>query len=242
MLIAADTHVHVYPFYDREAAIDGGFQRLAAAAPGAGNLALCLTERYDCHAFRDFPFERVEGTAMRRSGDQWIFAGRQIVTRERLEVLALTIDIEITDGQPIDDVLARVRDVGGVPVLAWAPGKWFFERGRIVDRLLDQSGPGQLLLGDTSLRPAIWPEPCQMKRARARGFPVIAGSDPLPFAGEERMSGTYGIKADAGWDAARPVTSMRALLRNAAGLSFVGRRGGPVETFHRLQKNKQAKS
>lgn len=246
MLIAADTHVHLYPFYDRDALLDGAFARLAKLVPGAGVRALCLTERHDCHAFNDLPGERVQGYAVRwrgeGAGENWIFAGRQIVTRERLEVLALVIEKEFPDGLILDDVIGKVRGAGGVPVLAWAPGKWFSERGEVVRRLVEVSAPGLFLLGDTSLRPTIWPEPKLMALGRRRGFPVVAGSDPLPFRGEERVAGTYGIRMEGPWDANAPVSSMRTLLFSGAGISFIGRRCGTVTTAARLFKNSKAKA
>jgi hypothetical protein len=239
MTVIADTHVHIYPFHDRVALLDGAFRRLAALAPTAGASAICLTERHDCHAFRDLPGERVETNAV-KWGDGWIFAGRQIVTRERLEVLALTIDAELADGQPIADVLQRIRDAGGVPVLSWAPGKWFFKRGEVMTKLIETSAPGDFLLGDTSLRPTIWPEPCLMSAAQKRGFSIVAGSDPLPVRGEEEIAGTYATVIEGNFDAAKPVSSMRALLK-ARG-SFVGRRCGPLEVFARLKNNHRAKT
>ena len=210
MTVIADTHVHIYPFHDRTALIDGAFRRLAALAPAAGARALCLTERHDCHAFRELPGDRVETNAV-TWGDGRIFAGRQIVTRERLEVLALTIEADIPDGQPIADVLPRIRELGGVPVLSWAPGKWFFKRGDVMRNLIKNSTPGDFLLGDTSLRPTVWPEPCLMCSARKKGFSIVAGSDPLPVPGEEKYAGTYATIIEGNFDAAKPVSSMRSL-------------------------------
>jgi len=237
--VIADTHVHIYPFHDREALIDGAFRRLAALVPAAETRAICLTERHDCHAFRDLPGDRAEANAV-KWGEGWIFAGRQIVTRERLEVLALTIDAHIADGQPIADVLLRIREAGGVPVLSWAPGKWFFNRGDVMKKLIENSSPGDFLLGDTSLRPTIWPEPCLMGTARKRGFSIVAGSDPLPVPGEERYAGTYATILQGSFDAAKPVSSMRSLLKERG--NFVGSRCGPVEVLLRLRKNSKARS
>ena len=200
---------------------------------------ICLTERHDCHAFRDLPGDRLESNAV-RWGEGWILAGRQVVTRERLEVLALTTDADIADGQPIGDVFSRIRDTGGVPVLSWAPGKWFFKRGAIVARLIDQEEPGSFLLGDTSLRPTVWPEPAPMRGAKGLGFSVVAGSDPLPFPGEEKYAGTYATTAEGVFDAARPVSSMRVILRGR-GLRVVGNRCGPMEVFGRLRQNSKVR-
>jgi hypothetical protein len=258
MLIAADTHVHLYPFYDAGLLLDHAMDNLGALAPTAGAFALLLTERSDCRAFRalrdgslkpgaDWKIEATDDSnavvARCDSGPGLcVIAGRQINTRERIEILALTMDLEIEDGLPIDDALARVNGAGAVPVLAWAPGKWFSARGKIVERLIDHAEKGRLLLGDTSLRPTVWPEPALMKRGAARGLAIVAGSDPLPFAGEESAAGTYGTAMDVVFNPARPAESLRAALLNPLLRSQrIGRRSGPVAAAARLMKNSAAK-
>lgn len=52
-------------------------------------------------------------------------AGRQIVTAEKLEVLALGTDLDIDDGRPIREVLSLVTENGGLPVIPWGAGKWW---------------------------------------------------------------------------------------------------------------------
>jgi hypothetical protein len=168
----------------------------------------------------------------------YLVAGRQIVTRERLEVLALTRDLDVPDGQPVHDVLAEVRQQGAVAVLSWSPGKWFFGRGKIVQDLIEASPPDAFLLGDTSLRPTCWPTPAPMRRAARRGFKIIAGSDPLPLAGEERFVGTYGFTCQAPFDPDQPATSLRRML---SGRDFaprlVGRRSSALQFFTRWGRN-----
>lgn len=242
MTVIADTHVHLYPFYDPNALINGAFHRLARLAPSADFLALCLTERSDCHAFRELPGDRVEDDAMRLGGG-WIFSGRQIVTRERIEVLALTTDVDTPDGLELGDTLLRVRNAGGIPVLGWAPGKWFFKRGKLLRALIETASAGEIALGDTSLRPTLWPEPALMRLGRKRGLKVLAGSDPLPFPGEEKYAGTYAISAQAAFNPARPVTSLRAILRDPdVAVELVGTRGGPLDVARRLKKNSECRN
>ena len=245
MLLIADTHVHFYPCYDLAAWLDAAFHNLSRPGPHAK--ILMLTERHDCHAFRDniFGGDRAGAGALcvnRGPEKLFILAGRQIVTRERLEVLALATDADIADGQPMVDVLKRVRDAGGVPVLAWAPGKWFFKRGKIVVDVLERETPGSLLIGDTSLRPTLWADPDLMSFAHARGFNIIAGSDPLPFPGEEKYVGTYGVACEANFDSTNAAASMQRVLMDA-GTKFVtrGKRCGVLEVMRRLQKNYAAK-
>ncbi|MBU4212755.1 MAG: hypothetical protein L6437_05770 [Kiritimatiellae bacterium] len=151
-----------------------------------------------------------------------LVAGRQIVTRERLEILALAMRAKIPDGLPARDVIQRVVEAGGIPVLAWSPGKWLFARGHLVRDLIE-SDQGQILrLGDTTLRPTLWPEPRLMKLARARGMTVIPGSDPLPLAGEERYAGTYGFIYQGAFDASQPAVSIGRMLAGPAAASWAG--------------------
>jgi hypothetical protein len=39
-----------------------------------------------------------------------------------------------------------------------------------------------------------------MRKAKQKGFKVIAGSDPLPIPGEEQLAGSYAIVADVDFD------------------------------------------
>lgn len=240
MLIVADAHVHFYPCHDRDAWVDAAARHLRGDAR-----ILALTERHDCHAFRDNAFrgDRIDAETLRvETGGQplYVLAGRQIVTRERLEVLALGCDTAMADGQPIRDALARARDAGGIPVLAWAPGKWFFRRGKVVVGVLDAEPAGSLLIGDSSLRPTLWPEPDLMTYAHQKGFHVVAGSDPLPVPGEEAYVGTYGIACEGDFDEARPAASMKRLFLDPASEFMTrGRRCGPWEVFARLRRHKK---
>lgn len=208
-------------------------------------IALFLTEAqgFDCFAaLRESPGaeagqEREAILLNRDDQSMWIFAGRQIVARERVEILALTCAEKIPDGQPAGEVVRRVRGVGGVPVLAWAPGKWMFKRMEVVRRLLDEFGPAELLLGDSSLRSIGWPEPCVMKTRK-----TLAGSDPLPFSGEEEQAGRYGIRMQIDFDEVRPVSSLRAALLNPRiAVERVGSRNTPWGMVHRMIKHRQQK-
>lgn len=252
MTLRIDAHVHFYPCYDLRTALDSLRANLAASSNGAHCMAF-LAERSDCHFFAEcrervallpgaqIQVDRQENVLLLREEgypDLYIFPGRQITTRERIEILALTTDQSVPDGLPAQEVIARVRENGGVAVVNWAPGKWFFERGKIVENLLAMNRPGTLLVGDTSLRPQGWPMPLLMKRAQAMGFGLVAGSDPLPFPGEERVMGCYGMEVAAPFDPADPAGSVRTIL-SATGFrpQLIGRRGRPLATLLRLIRN-----
>ena len=245
--IALDGHVHIYPAYDWALAV----RSLLGNLPGAACKVGLLTENAACRFYQqvmDNPAAYRSGSlavepgpepgslALKDSGavEGYLIAGRQIATAERLEVLALCVDVSIPDGLPLRPTLDAVREQNAVPVLPWSPGKWFFSRGILVERYLHATWRERILLGDTSLRPMFWPVPRLMRLGRERGFKILAGTDPLPRPGEEREIGRYGVTVEAEFDAALPVTSVkRLLLDQAASFTPAGRRSGAVAFFKR---------
>ena len=269
--VCLDAHVHLYPLYRSDEAIASLFRNLGSWTPRAGGsdkgrdalAPVCrvaiLAESRRCHAFREIraqgcirgteglkvaPTESYGVAITAANGDRLhLLAGRQVVTRERIEILALTVDAAIPDGLSADETLAAVKQAEGVSVVSWAPGKWLGGRGRVVRSLIERYPPAAFLLGDSSLRPTVWSEPLLMRRGRRRGFAIVAGSDPLPFAGEERRAGTYGCVYRGPFDDAHPVSSMRRILtERPSSLRLAGRRSGPFEVALRLMKNARSKS
>lgn len=256
MEILADTHVHVYPVYDPAVLIRRGVRRLrrSAGTPSAA-CALFLAEGRGFDFFsrlRDGSAgldsglnvereEEIGAVRVTESGGEsiWIIAGRQIVTAERVEILALTLTGGVEDGRPSAETVEAVLAQGGVPVLAWAPGKWMFRRASVIESLLDRFGPQQLSLGDTTLRPLGWPAPAPMRDPSRR---VLAGSDPLPLAGEEARVGSYGVRLAGGFDPRLPVTSFRKLLTDPdTPIQLIGRRDTPWRAAGRLFRHHRQK-
>lgn len=251
MLIVVDTHVHFHPCHDLGAGLTGALRSMDSAAGGAphANL-LCLAEKSGAHAFRDVrsgglvvPGFRVERGAEEESvriemtaanSGLWLVAGRQITTAERLEVLALGRDADVPDGLPAPETVSLVSAAGAAPVLCWAVGKWTFGRAGIVRNLIESADPSALLIGDSSMRPSGFPEPELMRRARARGFSVLAGSDPFPLPGEERFMGSYCSVLDGGFDPSRPAESLRRILLSRPAASNAGRRRGLFRVLARM--------
>jgi hypothetical protein len=228
--VVADTHVHLYPCYDLGSALSSLAGNLARIPAGAH--AAFLAERRDCRAFAALregtglpPRPGVAvgalpepGSLLLTGGDGvpvYLFAGRQLVTAERIEVLALLLTDAPPEGLDAGRTIEAILAAGGVPVLGWSPGKWWGGRGRCARGLLERFGDS-LLLGDTALRPSAAPEPPLMREARRHGSGVIAGTDPLPFPGEERLLGSYASVFEGTIDPQRPVESARRLLRLAA--------------------------
>ena len=261
-VVAGDGHLHFYPDYQVETALEclaGNLTRLAQSAAGAAaapelvRVGL-LTESRDLNFF-----ERLrDGSALSQAGPWkaapgpeanvlrltrqdglrlFLFAGRQIVTCEKIEILGLIMNQIIPDGLPAGETIRRISAGGGLPAIPWAPGKWFFRRGKLVEFLIRQSSADSLLIGDSSLRPIGWPRPRLMRLAGRRGLTVIPGSDPLPFPGEERLMGTYGFIYEGEFAADRPATALRHILFNAPAIRPAGRRGRLWPTVLRLGRN-----
>lgn len=258
MKIVADTHVHIYPCYDLQVFSDMLERNLKTVGTGQTIRLGFLTERYDCNFFDDIKSGKLDLSTMcdnlqisqdesslirdNGSGEKCILIpGRQVVAEERIEILALATTVKIPDGMLAVDTVTMILDNGGVPVVAWAPGKWFGARGDVVKNLLDSFNPARLLIGDSSMRPTIWAEPFIMRAARKEGYRIIAGSDPLPFAGEEKIAGTYCSIFDASFGLASPLASARNMLWNANDIITVGHRGSPLKTLQRMYKNSKAK-
>jgi|WetSurMetagenome_2_1015567.scaffolds.fasta_scaffold148002_2 hypothetical protein len=259
MTLLADTHVHLYDSYNLDTAFSSAFanlSRLRPDVPGPTCLALFLAERRDCHAFDRLrehcttsgtSRHRIDTTADDRvlsiSRDDGrsllLVAGRQIATRERLEVLALLGEPGVPDGGDILDTIGRVSEGGAVPVLAWAPGKWTGHREAVVRSVLRASSPTRLLVGDSSMRPRGWPVPAPLREAERQGFVVVAGTDPLPFRGQESVIGRYGISVDAETRGGSPLPDLRASLTGATGPVVVaGQRDSLASVAVRLVRHR----
>jgi hypothetical protein len=168
----------------------------------------------------------------------YLIAGRQIVTVEKLEILALGRDVSVKNGLPAEDTLQAIREQNAVPALSWSPGKWFFGRGKLIQHLIETQSPGSFLIGDTGLRPTFWPLPRLMKLASQLGYKIIGGSDPLPMASEEGWIGSYGMTVTAPFDPEKPAESLRRLLTDPLShFTPVGRRTPPLAFFARWIKN-----
>ncbi len=257
--LVLDGHVHVYPHYNLETAIQLGTSNLHSGLKntnikGGKNVhtVWLLTERFDCNFFKTVydspqnhtingynfvPSAEKEALMIEQKGaiTHFILAGRQVVSKDGLEVLALATAEFIKDREyTTEELIDKVNEVGGIPVLNWAPGKWFFQRGKIVAELIEKKKPEEFVIGDNPLRHSLWPEPALMKKAMNKGFKVIAGSDPLPFKGEERFIGSYGFHIQGKFDATKPATSIRQLVKNSQKtVEILGKRNDPFTFFYR---------
>jgi hypothetical protein len=250
-MLLVDAHVHMYDCFGVADVFDAAAANFASAARALKNRprfdgVLCLVES----AGERF----VDGVRTRRLGRVWrgrrgywelvdcsepetlvfrcgrsrlaVVAGRQLVTRERLEVLALGTTAALPDGESIDATLEAVQAVGAAAVLPWGVGKWLGARGAVVDRILAEPKWKHVFLGDNGNRLRYGPDPARFAAARLAGRSVLPGSDPLPLPGEERRVGGYGFAVDVDLDPLRPAASFLALLQSGATFMAFGRREG----------------
>ena len=262
MSIVADTHVHIYPMHDVSLLLRTAYRHLTEAVGSMPDdppaVVLFLTEGKGCDVFSDLSskagLEDESDLVVKATPDPevlkietpgatvWLTAGRQIVTAERLEVLALACKDMIDDGLPIREVIQQVYHAGGLPVVPWAPGKWWFKRGRVLRELLKEKGGDWLRPADSTLRPRGYPWPGLMTAAERSGSPVLAGSDPLPVAGEEDTAGRYGVYWPAALDQNAPASCLRKLLLDpGVPVRRIGRRGSMLKVGRRMLAHRNAK-
>ncbi|HKI04911.1 MAG TPA: hypothetical protein VKK31_23225 [Thermoanaerobaculia bacterium] len=233
-----DAHVHFHACFNRDAFLDAAvdnFARGAAELGIGGPVTGCLMFS-ESHADRwllrwgrgedgvrfgawDFePTPEGEGSLVahrRADGERLLLiAGRQVRTREGLEVLALATQEEFPDGLPFRDALTRVRWSGALTVIPWGFGKWSFYRGALVEAVVCRSERPGICLGDNSGRPELGGRPRLFREAAARGIPILPGSDPLPLPEQNGRAGSYGFLLEEGFDESRPAQSLRRTLRS----------------------------
>jgi hypothetical protein len=251
-----DTHLHLYPCYDLSRAFNQFLDNTAQYGKQVFRVA-CLAERHDCQYFNSianreteldgFTLKNVQTNEIQlnRNRDNLnlsLLPGRQIISRENLEVLALGCPDPINDGQPVLDVIYQIIQLGHVPVLPWSPGKWFGHRGEMIKRLITQLNAEDFLIGDTPLRPYGWATPKLMKLAQKKGFSVVAGSDPLPFSGEESWLGAYySIVESEEKYAANELLHALKIRQYGLQLQSAGKRSNIFSLFNRLRKNAASK-
>lgn len=264
MLIAADGHLHWYPFYRLKSAFGFILHNLDAMARGKNPSSLpvlnmgFLAEGAGFNFFDQLSSGAIDlgplDVDLRATADGravsflqgeacrlCLIAGRQVVTRERLEVLGLGISRRQDDGKPARDVINEVLEYGGFPILTWSPGKWMFKRGAQVKEIIRHFSSSQLAIGDSSLRPRRLPEPGLMRLAREMGLAIVPGSDALPLVGEEREMGSYGFLHECMFDMDDPVPFALDMLKgDPARIRPCGARNSLLRSFMRQARLRMA--
>jgi hypothetical protein len=234
--VLVDAHVHFHACFDQDTFFDCALENTRACAGATGRPAptqvcLMMTESVNDHYFSNFR-EQADGSAngrwsfrrtdeedslvaCRDNGEQLVLtAGRQIATRDGLEVLAVGCNREFESGNGLAEAIAAVTNCGAIPVIPWGFGKWWFRRGAMVADAVARSEPGKLFLGDNGGRARIGPRPRLFGVAEAKGIFVLPGSDPLPFADQVGRVGGYGCLLEGQLDERMPSRAVKELLQN----------------------------
>ena len=216
MSFIVDSHVHIYPEFDVSLALRSGISNLKALSPSSVPI-LCITRtpREDTISkLRDgrlgVPgFQVVEAyPASLKIESQageilYVVCGRQYATAEKIEVLGIGLDNDDDQKLSLGERVAEIQATGALAVIPWSLGKWWGSRGRFLKTFL-KTDLAELTLGDIPLRVSGAPVGAGVKSA----LPVLRGSDPLPFSGEERRIGSFANLFEGEFDPKSPVSSI----------------------------------
>ncbi len=162
----------------------------------------------------------------------FIIAGRQIVTQEKLEVLALLTDAQFKDGLPLSQAVEEIRTAGAIPVVPWGVGKWLGQRGTLLSKFIETGPKSDVFLGDNGGRPTFWKYPAHFKLAQEKGLLVLPGSDPLPLSSEVERVGNYGFHLPQKLSSRQPAAELKDhLLAKPKSLTAYGNLQSPLAFF-----------
>ncbi|MGK7869807.1 hypothetical protein [Falsiroseomonas sp. E2-1-a20] len=238
-----DWHVHAHQAGDMAAVLDSAaaaFVRVNRAPVGV----LMLAEMPGQEVFAELAEGSTAGWAMQTTeeaaslvavrGDARIVivAGHQVLTAERLEILAYGTRQRPSEGMPAATMLRDLAQQDVLAVLPWGVGKWLGHRGTVVDGLVKDLPPQALALGDNAARPGLWPTPAAFQEAARRGIAVLPGTDTLP--GAPPAAGQFGSLVPGAISLKRPIEALRRAVARPAELVRYGTLAGPA-TFLRDQ-------
>ena len=237
-MILCDGHVHIHDCYPIDAFLSATFDNFTVVSNKAcketegARFVLWLTESAGMDKFTELL--EINGKDKHRSNGIWrvratqdtissiaesdrgeliLIAGRQIVSAEKIEILALGTREQIADGAPLTETIEQTVSIGALPVVPWGFGKWIGKRGKIVEQVLKTSE--NLFIGDNGGRIAGFSEPGLFRLARNRHIPILPGTDPLPFPYEYKRVGSYGWLQGGSLNDSRPGESLKDRLRNS---------------------------
>ncbi|MEL6492138.1 MAG: hypothetical protein AAFV85_21795 [Cyanobacteria bacterium J06634_6] len=252
--LLVDAHVHLHDCFDLAEFLDAArinfqIQSRQLGLTGKKFGVLLLTECSGVAAFTNLVTQQAslnqqlsnwnisttsEATSLRlthTSGDSlFIMAGRQVVTKENIEVLTLITEATIKDGLSLEETIQQAITSGSLPVLPWGVGKWIGKRGTLVSNQL-AADADQLFTGDNGGRPGFWPQSklCQEHRQ-------LPGSDPLPLSDEVQRPGSFGFvtPVPAYWTEEEPASALKQLLQST---QYKLRTYGQSQSFWKFVKN-----
>ncbi len=210
-LVLVDFHVHIHDIYNPEKFFNSAFDNFTFFAKKHGfNFKtgfLFLTEIKGFNYFEKlsngnisltsfdifFPQEKISLLITNRLNQKiFLISGRQIVTKEKIEILALGTGENFDDGNTLISSFAEIINSGALPKLPWGVGKWLGNRKKILEEFILENSDKKFVLGDNSGRPVFWPKSKLFALAESRNIPVLRGTDPLNIPADETKAGSFG--------------------------------------------------
>jgi hypothetical protein len=259
-----DAHVHIYECFDLKVFFTKAFENIRKAAlpittSNTNKGILCLAETKGSNWF-DFLRKKATSNITDNGSlsafeftttlephsikvchpdhiDMFIIASQQIITAERLEVLALGVRERLPDGLPVAEVIQELQSAGNLAVLPWGVGKWFGRRGKLIKKIVISqfNTNSTIFLGDIAGRPRLWPpSPSIFALASSYGYRTLSGTDPLPLATEANRIGAYGSLFRGEISSEQPAESLKQLLRTSA---ITPQGYGQSENIYRFLRN-----
>ena len=224
-MLLIDAHVHIYDCFDLWKFFDAAYANFRSAAEKLGHkddftgiLLLAETSKdkrfYHLSEYtdgKDLPDGKKAGEWKFYHTDEncslyakseglkklVVIAGRQVVTAEGLELLALGTDQSFKDFSQIKVSIEKVKEKNGIAVIPWGFGKWMGRRGDILRELIETAENGDFYLGDNGGRPSLMPAPYHFSLAKKKRIRILPGTDPLPFRSEQKRAGSFGLSCRA---------------------------------------------
>ncbi|MGF1480877.1 MAG: hypothetical protein ACFB4I_15560 [Cyanophyceae cyanobacterium] len=232
--IIVDAHVHVHDCFNLDALLSAAVQNFNCCVSQHNSTAvLFFTEVTGKNYFqkliadrdkakllsKEWSFQRTQENVSLYADNSlrqgiYLMAGRQIVTQENLEVLALITEQQFEDGEPLEITVQKILSAGSIPVIPWGVGKWIGQRGTFLQDFLATHHFPVLFLGDNGGRPIFWRSPPHFKQAQAKGWRVLPGTDPLPLASEASRPGSFGFTVTGTLSSKKPGQQMKQMLLN----------------------------
>lgn len=236
-LILIDAHIHIHDCFNIEKFFNNAknnFLRQLQLSNSNDHFAiLCLTESHRINYFKQLSekvgaYNKLNGWKVDLTSNEnviklidnkkfeiFLVAGRQIVTKENLEVLAIGLVEDPEDGQPIEEVINYTANQKSISVIPWGVGKWTGRRKEIVEKIILQSGTFPIYLGDNGNRPFFLKKSDFFDLALKNGILNIPGSDPLPFKNGENKPGSFGFMIDDALDIDKPFDNIYEKIKNS---------------------------
>jgi len=238
--ILIDSHVHLHPSWDLEQFLNcahKNFQKFREAknSPLPLTAVLMLTESLNLNRFAQIKNNIANSAAKTITSGKWqlslteeknslsctlnnqdkiiIIAGRQIISQEGLEVLALGTEKEFKPGLSLNETIEQILEQKALPVMTWGVGKWLGKRGKIIKKLIHSPYAPKIFLGDIGGRPFFWAFLSLFKQARAKKIKILRGSDPLALEPQIHKVGSFGFSLKAELNPQKPGKDLLNLLR-----------------------------